>query len=91
MTLYNFLYLSLIFIQCRFIYNFLHACVKLFYACRVEPKRIIIREGHQAENFYFILSGSAIARKLVNKDGDDEDVELINHQTFNKGDSFGVS
>lgn len=57
----------------------------------MEPKRIIIREGHQAENFYFILSGSAVARKLVNKDGDDDEVELINHQALSKGDSFGVS
>ena len=30
------------------------------YFCRVPPKRVIIRQGHFAENLYFILSGQGI-------------------------------
>lgn len=58
--------------------------------CRVDAKRVIIREGHQAENFYFILSGAAIARKLV-KDDDLGTAELKTVKYLSKGDSFGVS
>ena len=34
-----------------------------FIVKRFEPKRIIIRQGHQAQNFYFILSGTALITK----------------------------
>ena len=28
------------------------------FACSFEAKRVIIRQGHTADNFYFILSGT---------------------------------
>ena len=51
---------------------------------------MIIREGHVAENFYMILSGSAIVTKLV-RDDDAGTVELKFDRILSKGDSFGVS
>lgn len=49
---------------------------------------MIIREGHQAENFYFILSGTAVARKLVRNDSLGT-AELKHVKFLVKGDSFG--
>ena len=51
---------------------------------------MVIREGHVAENFYMILSGSAIVTKLV-RDDDAGTVELKFDRILSKGDSFGVS
>lgn len=36
--------------------NLSFICMRCF-ICSVPPKRIIIRQGHFAENFYFIVSG----------------------------------
>ena len=42
----------------------------LLFSSSVPPKRVIIRQGHYAENFYFVISGSGrwfrfIVRNLV--------------------------
>ena len=38
-------------------------CIFSFSIHSVAPRRIIIRQGHVAENFYFVLSGNG--KKLV--------------------------
>ncbi|XP_067944208.1 cyclic nucleotide-binding domain-containing protein 2-like isoform X2 [Watersipora subatra] len=58
------------------------------YFQEIDARRVIIREGHTAENFYFILSGTAIVTKLV-KDEDAGKVELRFERYLTKGDSFG--
>jgi len=38
---------------------------------RFEPKRVIIRQGHRAETFYFILYGTAlVTRNRINSSGE---------------------
>ncbi|XP_065058987.1 uncharacterized protein LOC135686644 isoform X1 [Rhopilema esculentum] len=55
---------------------------------KFEPNRVIIRQGHRALNFYFILSGSAIV-SLTTKDkvtGASKDTTVA---ILSKGHSFG--
>jgi len=60
-----------------------------FFYFRVASKRVIIRQGHDAENFYFILSGTAVATKLI--ENEDGTAETKVDRILSKGDSFGVS
>lgn len=32
--------------------------MSILFCCSFEDKRVIIRQGHMADNFYFILSGT---------------------------------
>lgn len=53
-----------------------------------EAKRVIIRQGHMADNFYFILSGTAIVTILeTNKDTGEQSVRTV--AFLRKGNSFG--
>ncbi|XP_045203529.2 cyclic nucleotide-binding domain-containing protein 2-like isoform X2 [Mercenaria mercenaria] len=53
-----------------------------------EAKRVIIRQGHTADNFYFILSGTAVVTLLeTNKDTGEEGVRTV--AFLRKGNSFG--
>jgi len=55
---------------------------------RFEAKRVIIRQGHKAENFYFILSGTALVTLLVNDPvtGEQRNTTVA---VLGKGSSFG--
>ncbi|XP_078369782.1 uncharacterized protein LOC144653617 isoform X1 [Oculina patagonica] len=53
---------------------------------RFEAKRVIIRQGHKAENFYFILSGTALVTLLVNDAGEQRNTTVA---VLGKGSSFG--
>jgi len=55
---------------------------------RFETKRVIIRQGHKAENFYFILSGTAVVTLLINdaKTKEERDTTVA---VLGKGSSFG--
>lgn len=55
---------------------------------RFEAKRVIIRQGHKAENFYFILSGTAVVTLLINdaKTKEERDTTVA---VLGKGSSFG--
>ncbi|XP_013396183.1 uncharacterized protein LOC106163212 [Lingula anatina] len=55
----------------------------------VTPKRVIIRQGHYAENFYFILSGHAMVT-LLERDAITGETQLRAVKTLKKGQSFGV-
>ena len=56
----------------------------------VEPRRVIIREGHTAECFYFVLSGVAAVKKLT-LDGVGPDGDPIGKivATIGRGATFG--
>ncbi|KAJ8297714.1 hypothetical protein KUTeg_024245 [Tegillarca granosa] len=53
-----------------------------------EDKRVIIRQGHMADNFYFILSGTAIVTKLETDLQSGEEVTRT-VAVLKKGNSFG--
>nr|XP_058971486.1 cyclic nucleotide-binding domain-containing protein 2-like isoform X1 [Pocillopora verrucosa] len=55
---------------------------------RFEAKRVIIRQGHKAENFYFILSGTALVTLLVN-DAKSREQRNTTVAVLGKGSSFG--
>lgn len=55
---------------------------------RFEAKRVIIRQGHTAENFYFILSGTALVTLLVN-DAKTREQRNTTVAVLGKGSSFG--
>ncbi|XP_052796040.1 cyclic nucleotide-binding domain-containing protein 2-like isoform X2 [Mya arenaria] len=53
-----------------------------------ETKRVIIRQGHVADNFYFILSGTALVTLLeTDKDTGDQCVRTV--AILKSGNSFG--
>ncbi|KAK6172236.1 hypothetical protein SNE40_015942 [Patella caerulea] len=54
----------------------------------VPPKRVLIRQGHHAENFYFILSGQAVVTILVRDPKTGESVNRV-ATIMRKGMSFG--
>ncbi|XP_078495091.1 uncharacterized protein LOC100177622 [Ciona intestinalis] len=63
------------------------ALVKVAWLDEFEPKRVIIRQGHKAETFYFIISGTALVTKnRLNASGDGY-VETV--QILKRGKSFG--
>ncbi|CAD5115173.1 DgyrCDS4170 [Dimorphilus gyrociliatus] len=51
---------------------------------RYDSKRVIIRQGHVAKCYYFILSGSVVVTKMENETGHSNTVCFIN-----RGDCFG--
>ncbi|PFX22650.1 Cyclic nucleotide-binding domain-containing protein 2 [Stylophora pistillata] len=55
---------------------------------RFEAKRVIIRQGHTAENFYFILSGTALVTLLVN-DAKTREQRNTTVAVLGKGSSLG--
>ncbi|VDI12988.1 Hypothetical predicted protein [Mytilus galloprovincialis] len=55
---------------------------------KYEDKRVIIRQGHVADNFYFILSGNAIVT-LMETDEETEDEVIRTKAVLKKGNSFG--
>lgn len=55
---------------------------------RFEAKRVIIRQGHKAENFYFILSGTAVVSLLIN-DANTNEQRNTTVAVLGKGSSFG--
>nr|KAG5701613.1 hypothetical protein BaRGS_019302 [Batillaria attramentaria] len=54
----------------------------------VPPKRTIIRQGHYAENFYFILSGQAVVTILI-RDPKTGESHVRTANFMRKGTSFG--
>ncbi|XP_078602728.1 uncharacterized protein LOC144876850 isoform X2 [Branchiostoma floridae x Branchiostoma japonicum] len=58
-----------------------------WYEC-FDPKRVIIRQGHIAENFYFILSGTAVVT-VISRDEDTGEPSLKTVAFLKKGNSFG--
>ncbi|XP_067661228.1 cyclic nucleotide-binding domain-containing protein 2-like [Haliotis asinina] len=54
----------------------------------IPPKRIIIRQGHYAENFYFILSGQAVVTILI-RDPKTGSSVVRTATIMRKGMSFG--
>ncbi|XP_070212393.1 cyclic nucleotide-binding domain-containing protein 2-like isoform X1 [Littorina saxatilis] len=54
----------------------------------VPPKRTIIRQGHYAENFYFILSGRAVVTILI-RDPKTNESQVRTANFMRKGTSFG--
>lgn len=53
-----------------------------------EDKRVIIRQGHMADNFYFILSGTAVVT-ILQTDPDTGDQVVRTAAVLKKGNSFG--
>ncbi|XP_059152903.1 uncharacterized protein LOC131938762 [Physella acuta] len=51
---------------------------------RFEPGRVIIRQGHRAENFYFIISGCAVVTEM-----DLNANHVLTTNVLGKGNSFG--
>lgn len=70
--------------------NNLQSFVLLFFLLSFGPGRVIIRQGHVAQNFYLILSGTAVVTKVSHskKTGElfSKTVALLK-----KGKYFGVS
>lgn len=60
---------------------------KVAWLDQFEPKRIIIRQGHQAQNFYFILSGTALITKNRLNSHNEAYVETVS--ILKKGKTFG--
>jgi CRP-like cAMP-binding protein len=53
-----------------------------------EPGRVIVRQGHYAENFYMIISGNAnVIEASQSGHGDEVDLHPISY--LKRGDSFG--
>lgn len=53
-----------------------------------EDKRVIIRQGHMADNFYFILSGTAVVT-ILQTDPESGDQVVRTAAVLKKGNSFG--
>ncbi|XP_062585589.1 cyclic nucleotide-binding domain-containing protein 2-like isoform X1 [Saccostrea cucullata] len=53
-----------------------------------EDKRVIIRQGHMADNFYFILSGTAVVT-ILQTDPETGDQVVRTAAVLKKGNSFG--
>jgi len=60
---------------------------KVAWLDQFEPKRIIIRQGHQAQNFYFILSGTALITKNRLNSYNEAYVETVS--ILKRGKTFG--
>ncbi|OWF46625.1 Cyclic nucleotide-binding domain-containing protein 2 [Mizuhopecten yessoensis] len=58
-----------------------------WYEC-FEDKRVIIRQGHMADNFYFILSGTAVVT-ILETDQDTKEQLVRTAALLGKGNSFG--
>lgn len=57
---------------------------------RVPAKKVIIRQGHEGMNFYFVINGQAYIKVLKRRaDGTIMNSERIVY-TLEKGSSFGV-
>ncbi|XP_038055384.1 uncharacterized protein LOC119727545 isoform X2 [Patiria miniata] len=54
----------------------------------VPPKRVIIRQGHYAENFYFVISGSVVVTIMETK-ADTGEPHIRTAAVLRKGSSFG--
>ena len=57
----------------------------MFIRCRYEAKRVILRQGHRASAFYFILSGSVVVMVYDNEIKAAKPVAYMS-----KGMTFGV-
>ena len=57
--------------------------------CSVHSQRIVIREGHIGQNFYFVYSGSVFVN--VTESSPDGKPFVKTEAVLSKGDSFGVS
>ncbi|ESP00016.1 hypothetical protein LOTGIDRAFT_230973 [Lottia gigantea] len=55
---------------------------------KVPSKKAIIRQGHISENFYFVLSGTAFVKKIVEDPGNGDPVSTTVAKLV-KGQSFG--
>ncbi|XP_033116114.1 cyclic nucleotide-binding domain-containing protein 2-like [Anneissia japonica] len=62
--------------------------VKVAWYESVPAKRVIIRQGHYAENFYFIISGSAVVT-IMEQNHDTGEASLRTAAFLRKGSSFG--
>ncbi|XP_071787770.1 uncharacterized protein [Asterias amurensis] len=62
--------------------------VKVAWFESVPPKRVIIRQGHYAENFYFVISGSAVVTIMETK-ADTGEPQIRTAAVLRKGSSFG--
>ncbi|XP_060078864.1 cyclic nucleotide-binding domain-containing protein 2-like [Ylistrum balloti] len=58
-----------------------------WYEC-FEDKRVIIRQGHMADNFYFILSGTAVVT-ILETDPETKEQLVRTAALLGKGNSFG--
>jgi len=64
------------------------ALAKVAWLDEFEPKRVIIRQGHTAENFYFMVSGTALVTKnRISSTTGNGYVETVS--ILNRGSSFG--
>eukprot|EP00057_Strongylocentrotus_purpuratus_P009733 XP_011664207.1 PREDICTED: uncharacterized protein LOC100893884 [Strongylocentrotus purpuratus] len=54
----------------------------------IPPKRVIIRQGHYAENFYFVISGSVVVSILSNNP-DTGESSMRTVAVLRRGSSFG--
>ncbi|KAJ8297712.1 hypothetical protein KUTeg_024243, partial [Tegillarca granosa] len=55
---------------------------------KIGPKKAIVRQGHHAESFYFILSGTAYVKKLM-QDPKTGETRVNTIARLTKGQSFG--
>ncbi|XP_072037464.1 uncharacterized protein [Amphiura filiformis] len=58
------------------------------YFYSIPSKKVIVRQGHHAETFYFLITGQAEETITEHKDKDKEPESTIVN-TYEKGDSFG--
>ncbi|KAL3880524.1 hypothetical protein ACJMK2_032758 [Sinanodonta woodiana] len=56
----------------------------------IEAKKTIIKQGHDAESFYLILSGNAFMKKIT-KDEKTKELKVHTVARLGKGQSFGFS
>ncbi|CAH1776908.1 unnamed protein product [Owenia fusiformis] len=61
---------------------------KVAWFSQVPPKRVIIRQGHTAENFYFILSGQAVV-SILEVNPKTKEPNMRTATVMRKGMSFG--
>ncbi|XP_071495135.1 uncharacterized protein [Diadema antillarum] len=54
----------------------------------IPPKRVIIRQGHYAENFYFVISGSVVVT-ILTTNADTGETTVRTAAVLRRGSSFG--
>ena len=54
-----------------------------------EPGRVILRQGHTAENFYIILFGNALVIEARPKENEPIEIKFFITDTLKRGDYFG--
>ena len=57
---------------------------------RCERGRVVLREGHHGESFYFIYSGAVLVQVEVQDPNTAKNIAVVEN-VINRGNSFGVS